>query len=527
MGAACVLLSAASIAFLVGTVRAEAPVARIGFLSDTHVSGDSVSCAKLAKAYDYFRGAHVDVIVNCGDIADRFLPEAYRNYADVRRRTYPESTGAPCEIFVYAGHDAIGFPSVGRQGEANAFAAVRSCLGINHAPWDRFEIAGFTFLVFPQFGKEEYGRYERAIAAACAASSGKPVFVVEHVPGAFTTQASNFWGDEKRRSILSHYPQVVAITGHAHGSMYDERNLWQGDYTSVNVAGMTHYRPDAVGVSNTSRMSGSVICADLYADRIVFRRRDIVNDCDCGDPWTLLFANRESMTFDRRFTAKNAPVFAEDAALGVDCSGKDLACVVNFPAAKGAVRVYRMSFARKVAGGWQTFSVRDEMADYDVPSARRKAHWTITVPHALFDGEDEVGVRVEPLGFGSFAGLPLSTTFVARARKLESAVEVRECRKVGQDILLVAPGFSKLSGMVSLVLELSVEQPSDRAANLRLTSGKFRLFDKMLTPAGNSTLRYAFDVSLPRQGLADELRLTVAGCAHVTVQSTRIVQVGD
>lgn len=513
---ACVLVLAACL------VSDRPPLARLGLMSDTHVAAARETCEKVARAYAYFQTQGVDAIVNCGDIADRFLPAAYRNYVDVRRKTYPDPATAPREVFVYAGHDEIGFPPAGRAGETNAYAAVRACLGIANAPWDRFELAGFTFLVFPQFGKEGFGRYEKAIAEACAASPGKPVFVIEHVPGACTTQASNFWGDERRRQILSKYPQVVAVTGHAHGTMYDERNLWQGAYTSVNVAGMTHYRPDAVGVSNASRMSGSVLCADLYADRVVFRRRDIVNDCDCGEPWTLSFGNRETMSFERRFTQENAPAFAEGASLSVECPTNGSACAVEFPAAKGAARAYRLTFCRKATDGWKPFSVREEIADYDMPSSQRKAWWRVIVPRALFDGEGEMRARVEPVGFGAFAGPPIEASFAVPVREHGRTLCATECRKVGGNALLTVPGFSKLSGTVTLVMELSVEQPPDREANLRLSSGKFRLFDKMLTPCGNSSLRYAFDVPLPKKGLSDGLRLTVSGRANVTVGTVRI-----
>ena len=59
-------------------VPASGRVARVGLVTDTHVGTTMESCARVRAALELFKKKGVEMVVNCGDIADRHYPDGYR-----------------------------------------------------------------------------------------------------------------------------------------------------------------------------------------------------------------------------------------------------------------------------------------------------------------------------------------------------------------------------------------------------------------------------------------------------------------
>ena len=158
----------------------EKPLFKVGLVTDTHVRTTRKSCERVELAYQLFKKHGVEMIVNCGDIADKFYPEGYAHYSAVRRETYPDPATAPRELYVWANHDRMDYPEDDSKNPLLAFPKVKELLGIPNEAYDEISHKGFTFLVFPQWLDAK--RYESMIAKACAANPGKPVFIFDHVP---------------------------------------------------------------------------------------------------------------------------------------------------------------------------------------------------------------------------------------------------------------------------------------------------------------------------------------------------------
>lgn len=497
--------------------KADRPLlARIGIMSDTHVGKTRESCALVECAYRYFREQNVNAIVNCGDIADRFYPEGYENYRQLRYELYPDRSSAPREVFVYAGHDAFDFPESGYQGCESYESAIKRLLDIPNDPWDSFRLGGFQFLVFPQFGANEYGRYEQTIAEACRTNPGRPVFLIEHVPGAWTTHLSNYWGDARRRPILEKYPQVIVIAGHSHGTLYDERNIWQGGYTAVNACCLQNYRLDAVGASNGAQSAATVLVADLYEDSIVFNRRDLVGNCACGEPWVLKFADlppQGPFAPGRRFADEVVSSFGTKDEVKVSFDANASMMNVSFPSLAGNVRAYRMSVARQDNGGWRTFLVRDVLAEYAKPVQMRKSLMRQSVSTAGFESGERLRLEVVPVGFGTHSGASLAREFVVPEKGAELYAEGVLKERNARSLTYSVRGLEKLNGKVSIVLDLDIDQPEDRAADLRIVGcrSKAYLANRVLTLPGKSSLRYVIDAHLPPNFCDEEVCLEMRG----------------
>ena len=106
------------------------PIFKVGLVTDTHVRKTRKSCERVELAYRLFKKHGVEMIVNCGDIADKLYPEGYAHYCAVRRETYPDPAKAPRELYVWANHDRMAYPEDDSKNPFLAFPKVKdaSCL---------------------------------------------------------------------------------------------------------------------------------------------------------------------------------------------------------------------------------------------------------------------------------------------------------------------------------------------------------------------------------------------------------------
>lgn len=329
----------------------------IGFMTDTHVGETRESCARVEGAYRIFRREGCEVIVNAGDIADRFCPAGYRHYREIADKTFPDPASRPKEIFVYANHDTVGFPRKPGEDRSVAFPEVRRLLGIRHDLYARIDHRGYAFVVVPE--TLDYGRYERMIAEACAESPGRRVFLCDHRPGGGTTPMSATFGDldGRRRPILDKYPQVVALNGHVHGSIRDPRQIWHGTYTCVNAGCLEGWRGNYFGTAPAAKREYGVFVIDVHPDKLEFRRFDVRT----GEP------------FDAE------PMDAPE-------------------------RVRGELWRRDDSGAWAVFAVKDAEYPFFLPPAERKPVERIDFHPACFDEGVPYRITLTPIDFAGRRG---------------------------------------------------------------------------------------------------------------------------
>ena len=102
-------------------------IARIGLITDTHVETTLESCSRVRAALSLFKAKGAEMVINCGDIADRHYPQGYRFYRQTVNEVFPDPVSRPKEIFVYAWHDLINHDKVlgGKWDPVAAYANVR------------------------------------------------------------------------------------------------------------------------------------------------------------------------------------------------------------------------------------------------------------------------------------------------------------------------------------------------------------------------------------------------------------------
>ncbi|MBR6586316.1 MAG: metallophosphoesterase family protein [Kiritimatiellae bacterium] len=203
------------------------PLWKAGLMTDTHVHKTMESCSRVRAACELFAKHEVDLVVNCGDIAELYYPTGFQSLRKVYSESFRDRKLE--EVWVYANHDRL------RRKEPwqEVMKDVRRLLEIPHEPYASIDFKGYPLIVFPQW--LNYERAKAMLDEACAKYPGKPVFVFDHVPPRGTTDNSITWGSSERREFYAKYPRVVLFTGHAHGSLRSELNIWQGDFTTVSL----------------------------------------------------------------------------------------------------------------------------------------------------------------------------------------------------------------------------------------------------------------------------------------------------
>ena len=350
----------------------EPPLLKVGLITDTHVGKTKESCSRARLAYELFRDIGVDMIVNDGDVADHHYPTGYVAYREMVEETFAgvPAERRPQELFVYAWHDAYDYKGHPREDSTKdapeAFADMQRLIKSPNGPYAEGEIKGFPYVVIPQFegreGKLDWDRFDKMLSAAEKSHPGKPVFAIAHVPPADTTRGRH--GSADKRRVLNRHPMAVNISGHSHGSMRDDRAIWQGEFTSINVGCLQTWGGGLPGSAPKRMQNYGAVLMEVFANRIVFRRFDVRDrkEYSADAPWVVPWPFDPATAPYRReprAAASKAPEFAPGAKIGVTMDKPFKTARIEFPCVSGAVRplAYRIEIERRGGdGGWVPFA---------------------------------------------------------------------------------------------------------------------------------------------------------------------------
>lgn len=226
------------------------PNLRMGVISDVHLSrnGDG-NHRRLQRVLRYFDARGVDVVVLSGDIGCFSQPSEMQVLADEWQRAFPGNKGCdgrPVErLFVTGNHDemaGIWFPDEEARQKCyetsfsrNPVKYWKEIFGMDYEPVFSRKIKGYDF-VGVNYGHE--AELEPWMAAHGAALKGtKPFFFIQHLhPRKTCCQEGAACDSGVSTRVLSGYPNCFAISGHSHRPLADERNVWQGAFTSIGAS---------------------------------------------------------------------------------------------------------------------------------------------------------------------------------------------------------------------------------------------------------------------------------------------------
>ena len=326
---------------------------RIGIVSDIHVTNEE-SAQRFKAALEYFRSIGVDGVCIPGDLADGGVKPQLAIVADTWFKVFPDNKGDGGKyvekLFVYGNHDIGGhkysFPE-GKDKSKEWMDENATQLGDHRKtfweelfkePWEpiwKKSVKGYTFVGGSwSRGPQHVDGAPKWLRDHAAELRGeKPFFYIQH-PHPKGTIPYVWSGDDGTiTEALSEFPNAVALTGHSHAPIVDERSLWQGAFTCIN-AGSLKYTCVNGGREN-SRTFGQVdpktkqmffiwgpdampaLVMDVYDDAIVFTRRDVGCGLPIGSDWVVPWpvGSGRGCTLDERAERTPLPRFAKGASV--------------------------------------------------------------------------------------------------------------------------------------------------------------------------------------------------------------------
>ena len=324
----------------------EAPALRFGVVADMHITTPA-SCAMTERAFRYFKARGVDAVMVPGDMTDWGLSSGLEYFKETWDRVFAGTDVVP--LFCTGNHEYDGwwYGDMTMDMHANGYSEdeALSKLGLE-SEWERvfdekFEsirlrtVKGYSFISGEERGYRELGEWLAVHGASLVGD--RPFFYFQHEAIGGTTSDASREPDEVF-AALKDFPNAVAFTGHTHRPFYDERLIWQGEFTVMAAPSISYNSPEGkyengAGPRNgtskqampeiTTRLDlrgGQVFFVSVHGDRMVVERIDVAEGCAEGaPPWVVpLVGGERPYGIDARAAKSVAPEFPSGATLEVE-----------------------------------------------------------------------------------------------------------------------------------------------------------------------------------------------------------------
>lgn len=322
----------------------------IGIVSDIHLQGADTA-GTFIHTLEYFRDRMVDGVIVAGDMADQGLIPQLQVVADAWFKVFPDNKGIDgkdtVQLFIYGNHDMEAYAwgsTIRRVGAETAQAqsigkrpaeAWEQCFKEPYRPIWIKTIKGYHFIGAHWENQNHISGLSDFLQEhdAKLRAGGKPFFYIQHPHPKDTCNCTWAWGrdDGTVTKLLSNYPNAVAFSGHSHSPLDDERDLWQGSFTSIGTSSLKYlypmparentYQDDWAGKppSQMQKMDSQDgrqgIVMRVYDTAITFEKREFVYDEPIGDTWYLPWpiSVAQPLSFESRAKTAAIPQFPDKA----------------------------------------------------------------------------------------------------------------------------------------------------------------------------------------------------------------------
>ena len=315
------------------------PLLRIGVLSDSqsYPSRNDWGMTNMRKVLDYLSKCGVDVVIHAGDLAeygDDKRPQ--KMYRQLLREKFPDKL--PVQVTCAGNHDLWAHGGSGitqrQMFEEYCEAMEETCDNPSVKT-----VNGYTFIAITEYNKpnsptdigglpdDVLKRLEDALEETTKAHPGRPVFVVTHrnPSGTVTGGALPGHGIEVFREIFNRFPEIVSLSAHSHPTLFDERSIWQGEFTALNTATLSYGCSEEFPVNSVNSIvpfSNEIVeymVINVYEDVMEVERRSVTYDCEIKPQarWrvALPYSPVNAVYTAARGKGRPAPEFPADAQI--------------------------------------------------------------------------------------------------------------------------------------------------------------------------------------------------------------------
>jgi hypothetical protein len=422
---------------------------RVGVLSDIHIRVDAATgkivsyCndETFVHALEYFRDHQVDAVMMCGDLTDYGKLSELKVVADDWFKVFPGDrlpNGRKVERLIVTGNHEWDYfvqnPkwALDRYGASDEAGVLKNVLRGNiiknwddlwHEPYEHFfmkKVKGYTFFGAHWMDDPNYKPYQRYFGAKpfvekhrADIDPAKPFFYFQHPhPKDTLCPFTRFHDNGGATEALKPFPNAIAISGHSHYSITDERSIWQGEFTSINAGCMRFTEPprDArspLGYENTRAAKNDAVndpvkmmplmwpdwtgrqgmLMDVYDEAVVLRRRDFFADLSLGDDWVFPVGKNayRPYEFKVRTEKSKAPEFASSAKLGV----KRATACARGKEPKGSEHIEKDCFVLTIPQALTVKGFRPVEYEIEVEHEGKLAHSKVVLDRGFSHSPDE------------------------------------------------------------------------------------------------------------------------------------------
>jgi hypothetical protein len=219
---------------------------------------------------------------------------------------------------------------------------------------------------------------------------------------------------------LSRHPRVVNLSGHTHGTVACERNIWQGGFTSVDAGCLSTWVSPLPGSQSKPKESFDVLICEVYEHRIVMRRIDVRDGGEIRPAWVVpLPFDPATAPYSDSTRSANAPAigFKSDAELKVDDKTVPGMVKLTFPAAADEDEVFSYRIEAKKRGvllDWETIAREDVYGQFYLRQSERKGFLECLFKRSSLNKGRPCRFVATPVGFYGQTGKALVAELILR-----------------------------------------------------------------------------------------------------------------
>ena len=224
-------------------------LARIGIISDTHVTGPE-SAERLAEALAFFAGRRVDAVMHCGDVTDLGYLAQLEVFASVWRRTMPADVPL---VAAFGNRDMSDTSKMSPDRKASDHDKLiisdpgpsmkRLCGWSGDFGLRALKVKGVA-LVAADWRHE--GELEQFLSTRPDLRGAEAIVAVQHPHPAgtvFAAERGSWMADDGRATCyLMMFPCAWSFSGHSHIPFTRPLGFWRGDFTAA-AAGSFYLGP--------------------------------------------------------------------------------------------------------------------------------------------------------------------------------------------------------------------------------------------------------------------------------------------
>ena len=440
----------------------------IGLLSDIHIqlpptAERTDTLERFRHALEYLRDRHVDGVLVSGDLTNAGLETELAAVAETWFSVFPDGKlpdGSPvANLMHYGDHDvearfyndklkakfaAAGLPVPQGMSEGENRKMVWEKLF--REPWSpvrHMKVRGYDF-VLSNFMREGGRSAPEDLARQLSEmhlDPSRPFFYSQHrwIGGTYLAD-EEMWGEDNgvAGKVLPNYPNCIAFQGHTHYMLTDERNVWIGDFISLNNGSLLNqwparmrengtdiswYKDDYMREKQMAPLDGerghAGMVMSVKDDLIAIERRDFGCDLPLGPD--LVFSvdpKARAQNVDAVRKARSvAPEFSPEAKVTVtECTGKDrqgrgrAQVVVTFPTVRASgshPRAHEYFVRAETADGTLVKEKRVYSPGINLPETKDTSETICVFAKAELAAEGGIRFVVRPANCWGVKGRPI------------------------------------------------------------------------------------------------------------------------